>query len=143
MSAKSNRHNLFIILIAMLLLFLLLGCAPCCWFVPPSDFLDNLNWTTGSVKGSCYIVSNEGKQSVGKLSVTIGDKTVTSDADGTFLVTGLEPGTYDVRVAGGDLGYTGKVTVRAGETTDLGELQLYGTLPPPTQSAPDDSTTDT
>jgi type V secretory pathway adhesin AidA len=98
---------------------------------------------TGSVKGTCYITTNEGKEPVGSLSVTVGDKTVTSNTDGTFLVTGLKPGTYDIRVSGGDLGYTGKVTVTAGATAEMGELQLHGTLPPPPSDTPGDTLPDT
>lgn len=128
MSAKSYRpSNLYFVLIAVLLLFLMLGCAPCfSWYNG-----NNNNTTTGSVKGSCYIITNEGKQPVGNLTVTVGSKTITSNKDSSFEITGLNPGTYDVRVFGGDLGYSGKATIKAGETTDLGELQLHGTLPPP------------
>lgn len=136
-----NRQRLFFGISLVVLFIVLAGCAPCCWFVPPG-FPDNLDLTTGSVKGSAYVVTNEGKEPIGKLSVTIGGKTVTSDYDGTFEVTGLKPGTYDIRVSGGDLGYAGKVTVTAGSTTDMGELPLQGTLPPPSGGS-QDSTTDT
>lgn len=136
MSVKKNR-SLFLIPIAALVLFLLLGCAPCCCWYPPGLLNNNnFNTTTGNVKGSCYLITNEGKKPVGSMSITIGSKEIISNTDGSFEMTGLNPGTYDIRVSGGDLGYTGKVTVRAGETTELGGLQLHGTLPPPKNSAP-------
>jgi hypothetical protein len=125
------RRRIFGGLVAMTLILVLLGCAPCCFWQDWGNNNNNDNPTTGAVKGSAYITTNEGKEPVGLLSVEVGDKSITSDKDGTFEVTGLKPGTYDIHVFGGDLGYTGKVTVTAGNTTDLGELALHGTLPPP------------
>ncbi len=132
MIAKSPlSRNIGFVLIAALLLVLMLGCAPCYSWLNTGN---NNATTTGSVKGTCYITTNSGKEPVGNITVTIGARTITANKDGSFEITGIKPGTYDIRVFGGDLGYTGKATVVANETTDLGDLQLHGTLPPPPKS---------
>jgi hypothetical protein len=109
---------------ALLVFGLLLGCAPCCLF-------GGGNSTTGSVTGTFFISANGVKQPVSQLAVTVGASKTTTDSNGYFNITGLAPGTYTISAAGGDLGYSGKVTVVAGQTTSLGELSLHPTLPPP------------
>jgi hypothetical protein len=135
-------QSLVLILSGLILLVLLLGCAPCC--VCP--FLggtggDGNNTTTGSVTGTCYIMNNSGKTAVPGLAVTVGNNRTETDNNGNFRVSGLAPGTYDIGAAGGDLGYSGRVTVVAGQTTNLGDLQLHGTLPPPPKTGGTTGTT--
>jgi hypothetical protein len=121
----------FALILSSLVLLLLLGCAPCCVCPYLGGTGGDGNTTTGSVSGTCFITNNSGKTAVPGISVTVGSSKTETDNSGHFLISGLAPGTYEIGVAGGDLGYSGQVTVVAGQTTNLGELQLHGTLPPP------------
>ena len=123
------RRNLFLLLSVGVLLAFTIGCAPCC--CPFFGGGGNGDGSTGSVTGTCFIMNNGERSPVPGIAVTVGPVRTETDSQGYFIVSGLAPGAYNIGVAGGDLGYSGRVTVAAGQTTNLGYLQLHGTLPPP------------
>lgn len=128
MRGKSlGSPNILFVAIGLVLLTGLVGCAPCSWF----NRGNNNVIRKGTVTGTCFIATDAGKSSVPNVTVTIGSRKMQTDSKGFFRMTGLAPGPYAVRVAGGDLGYTGKVNVAAGKTTNLGDVLLHATLPPP------------
>jgi hypothetical protein len=118
------------IFVAAILAFLL-GCAPCCSL---GDLFRDKNDTTCTVKGTAYINASGVKTPVPNVDVQIGSRTGKTDSNGSFEITGLNPGTYTVRVFGGDLGYTEKIHLTTGETLDLGDVMMHPTLPPPDTS---------
>ena len=122
------------ICIVLLLSFALACCCPIAipWGGNNGNNNDNnTDAKTSSIKGTCYITTNEGTTPVAKIDVRIGDRETTTDENGYFEVTDIAAGTYDVQVAGGDLGWYDTVTVKEGEALDLGDISLHATLPLP------------
>ncbi len=137
MSAKPYRpHNLCFILIAVPSLFLMLGCAPCCgWW---GNGLDLNGGSGATVSGTAYITMNGQKSPVPNIDVTLSTNenttskySTTTNSSGYFKLKNVAPGTYFIRIAGGDLGWTDTITVKKDTALDLGDIQLHPTLPPP------------
>jgi hypothetical protein len=129
-----DKRILFLTAICIILLmsFALACCCPIAIPWGGNNSNDNSNTTgTSTIKGTCIINTNDGTQPVGNISVHVGDHATTTDGNGYFEVTGLAAGNYDVQVSGGDLGRHENVTVKAGETLNLGDLELGATLPLP------------
>jgi hypothetical protein len=136
MSAKPyHPPYIYLIPIAILLLSLLLGCAPCCgWWGNGFD----LNGGGASVSGTAYITMNGQQNPVPNIDVTLGVSenttakySTTTNSSGYFILKNVAPGTYFIRIAGGDLGWTDTITVKKDTALDLGNIQLHPTLPPP------------
>lgn len=140
---KRTQTTLITLALLSLLAFFMFGCAPCC--CPWGGFdlndlrdLNELTGTGGTVRGTAYIKSTT-TDPVPNVTVEIGTHTAQTDADGGFEIKDISPGKYTIRIYGGDLGYTGSVTVKKGEVTDLGSVYLHPTLPPPNTEYPTDA----
>lgn len=143
MVAKSSRSSLLLLLPLIIILFiLLLGCAPCCCCWPGSyrdlKGLDNGNGSGATVTGTALLDMNgsetpvpEVKVTLSKHSSTTADYETTTDAEGYFRISGITAGTYFIRIAGGDLGWSDTINVKKNATMDLGDILLHPTLPPP------------
>jgi hypothetical protein len=129
----SNRVLLLTVICIVLLMSFALAC--CCPIAIPWGGGNTGNDTTtpgtATIKGTVVMTTNEGTKPVGNMNITIGDRATTTNDSGFFEITGLAAGTYDVQVTGGDLGWHDTVAVSAGETRDLGNMQLGATLPLP------------
>lgn len=137
MHREPSRPPLLIILsLIVMLAVLVLGCAPCCsWW--GSGF--GLNGGGGAtVSGTAYITIGGQQTPVPKVAVTLGVSasttakySTTTNSDGYFELKNVVPGTYFIRIAGGDLGWTDSITVKKDASLNLGNIQLHPTLPPP------------
>jgi hypothetical protein len=139
MNAKPSRSALLILLpLTGILMFILLGCAPCCCWFPGGGNNGHNTGGNATVSGTAIINMNNVKQPVPEVKVIMGvSNTNTSkyetitDKDGHFVLNNIEPGTYFIRISGGDLGWTDTINVAKGATMDLGDVALHPTLPPP------------
>lgn len=127
----SKRILLITTICTILLLSFSLAC--CCPIAFP--FGGNTGNTddpkTSSIKGTCYVTTEEETTPVPSQTVQIGSRETTTDDDGNFEITGLSDGSYDVSISGGHLVWNETVTVKEGETLDLGDITLHPELPFP------------
>jgi hypothetical protein len=85
--------------------------------------LDFAVGVTGEVDGTTYLFANGTRRPIGDLQlqlVDVGGKvvaTITSGADGYYVMTGIFPGQYRLRVDPEQLGRLGLVELKAGEHT--------------------------
>jgi hypothetical protein len=133
---QHRRRLVWGALIGVFLVFLLLGCAPCCgWW---GNGLNNNGKNGASVSGTAYITMNGQKSPVPSIDVTLSTSetktakySTTTDSGGYFKLENVAPGTYFIRIAGGDLGWSDTITVKKDTALNLGDIQLHPTLPPP------------
>lgn len=111
--------------------------------VPDQDVLLVPVAPTGSVAGT---VTLDGRPLPGStISVTPAGPSVTTDAEGTFGIGGLAPGTYDVvaaRPAGADGAATRSITITAAGEDVTGQDFAFTTVPATQQPRPVDGPAD-
>lgn len=125
----SRRHFLITMIVLGLLGAFALAC--CCPVAIPPINNTGTNTTTetdtATVKGTVVQVTNGVTQPVPNMNITLGEYATTTNDDGYFEIKVMKAGTYQLEVTGGDVGYHQTVTISAGETQDLGNIQLAAT----------------